>query len=263
MSSTGTLDDMANFGNWVRLRIVAMFAVVATASLLMALLSTNTMVKVISAAVAIFTLGMTGFLLYLYLQFSSRVGRIQNRLWQLTIDRLAWDGHGSALDIGTGNGALAVRLALRHPSADVTGVDIWGHGWEYSQRMCEANASHCKVAPRCTFRKASAAALPFPDGSFDAVISHFVFHEVSSTADKCEVVAEALRVLKPGGTFSFHDMFFNREFYGPEGNLEKQLEKLPLQDMELLRTQDILQFPALMNHRRVLGCAGILSGRKS
>jgi arsenite methyltransferase len=52
------------------------------------------------------------------------------------------------------------------------------------------------------FREACAEALPFPDGSFDAVISNGVFNLV---VDKVKALAEVFRVLKPGGRFLLAD----------------------------------------------------------
>lgn len=65
-----------------------------------------------------------------------------------------------------------------------------------------------------TFQKGDAAKLAFPDETFDAAVSNFVFHEVRSAKDKRDVVREALRVVKKGGTFSFQDMFSQKALYG-------------------------------------------------
>jgi precorrin-6B methylase 2 len=58
----------------------------------------------------------------------------------LVLSNLNWNGEGKALDIGCGNGALTVKLAKKHPKAQVTGIDYWGKRWEYSKSMCERNA---------------------------------------------------------------------------------------------------------------------------
>lgn len=42
----------------------------------------------------------------------------------------------------------------------------------------------------------------------DAAVSNFVFHEVRTQPDKRQVVREALRVVKKGGSFAFQDMKF-------------------------------------------------------
>jgi SAM-dependent methyltransferase len=102
--------------------------------------------------------------------FSPRGRSIQAKLWETVLDRLHWDGKGKALDIGCGNGPLTIALAQRHPEGHVTGIDTWGKAWDYSKAGCERNAAVAGVAERTSFEKASAAALPFDDESFDAAI---------------------------------------------------------------------------------------------
>ena len=92
------------------------------------------------------------------------------------------------LDIGTGTG-WAARLAAWRGAA-VTGVDI-APGMIDAARTLSAG-----IEPRPTFRLAAAEALPFPDESFDGVISTYgvIFSNTPSRA-----VAEMARVLRPGG----------------------------------------------------------------
>jgi 2-polyprenyl-6-hydroxyphenyl methylase/3-demethylubiquinone-9 3-methyltransferase len=86
------------------------------------------------------------------------------------------------LDIGCGGGLLAPHVAgYRH-----VGVDL-------SERALNVAASH-GVEPV----RADAAALPFADAAFDVVVAGEVLEHVE---DLDRVVAEALRVLRPGGTF--------------------------------------------------------------
>jgi tRNA1(Val) A37 N6-methylase TrmN6 len=65
------------------------------------------------------------------------------------------------LDIGSGNGVLAVTLAQQHDEAEIVGIDYWGKDWEYSKGVCEDNASAARVASRVHFQKGDAAALEF------------------------------------------------------------------------------------------------------
>jgi ubiquinone/menaquinone biosynthesis C-methylase UbiE len=56
--------------------------------------------------------------------------------------------------------------------------------------------------------------LPYPDGSFDAVLAYILFHEVPSRLfDK--IIGEVFRVLRPGGTFSIVDAPNNVPLPGP------------------------------------------------
>jgi SAM-dependent methyltransferase len=88
------------------------------------------------------------------------------------------------LDVATGAGCLAARAAGR--GASVVGVDI-------DESMVQlARRRH----PTLDLRQADATALPFEDGSFDAVIANFLVHHLRSAPD---AVAEFARVLAPGG----------------------------------------------------------------
>ena len=61
-----------------------------------------------------------------------------------------------------------------------------------------------KIGKQCGFVHGDANKLDFPDGSFDAVISNYVYHNIMG-ADKHALLLESLRVLKKGGVFVLHD----------------------------------------------------------
>jgi 2-polyprenyl-6-hydroxyphenyl methylase/3-demethylubiquinone-9 3-methyltransferase len=98
--------------------------------------------------------------------------------------RLVPPGGGELLDIGCGGGLLAPHLrglGYRHVGVDLTASAL------------EVAAEH-GVEPV----RADAADLPFEDGRFDVVVAGEVLEHVT---DLEAVVAEATRVLRPGGTF--------------------------------------------------------------
>ena len=66
------------------------------------------------------------------------------------------------LDVGTGTGAGAIRLAQRFPEATVVGVDL-------SEAMLEQARRNTPADLKVTYQRADASALPFADGSFDLV----------------------------------------------------------------------------------------------
>jgi ubiquinone/menaquinone biosynthesis C-methylase UbiE len=183
-------------------------------------------------------------------------------LWGLVIDYLGGDHRGKVLDIGTGNGPLAILVATHYPDVQVTGIDYWGAAWEYSQGVCEQNAAALDVADRTCFQKASASKLPFDDGTFDAAVSHFVFHEVADAPDKREVIREALRVIRKGGAFSFQDMFLDKALYGDTGDLLATIRSWGVADVQFVDTGKVLHLPRLLKHPRVLGKAALIYGRK-
>ena len=112
------------------------------------------------------------------------------------VEHLDWNGEGRLLDIGCGAAALTVRCAKAFPKAQITAMDYWGAEWNYAKEQCERNAQIEGVADRISFQKGDAAKLDFPDETFDAAVSNFVFHEVRTAKDKRDVVREALRVVK-------------------------------------------------------------------
>src|SRR5262245_22433361 len=188
-----------NFGNWIRIRIVLGFLVTGLILVALSAVIPIALVRVALWVLAGVVLATFAYLAYVYYQFSERGGGVQRRLWNLVIDQLPGDPRGQVLDIGTGNGPVAILLAAKYPDVRVTGIDYWGAAWEYSQLVCEQNAAALGVAERTRFQKASASKLPFEDGAFDAAISHFVFHEVADAPDKRAVIREALRVVRQGG----------------------------------------------------------------
>ncbi len=95
------------------------------------------------------------------------------------------------LDVATGNGGTAIAAARR--GCDVAGVDYVPALLERARQR--AAAEGFTVA----FDEADAEDLPYPDASFDHVLSTF---GVMFTADQQRAAAELLRVCRPGGTIS-------------------------------------------------------------
>jgi ubiquinone/menaquinone biosynthesis C-methylase UbiE len=86
------------------------------------------------------------------------------------------------LDVGTGTGAGAIRLAQRFPAATVVGVDL-------SDAMLAQARRNTAAELGVTYQRADASALPFPDGSFD-LVAH---------ANMIPFFDEVARVVAPGG----------------------------------------------------------------
>jgi len=107
--------------------------------------------------------------------------------------RLALRPGAAALDVGSGPGLLAVELAAEAgPDGLVCGIDISAD----MVAMASARAVPPASAP-VEFRQAGADRIPYPDGSFDAVVCTQVLEYV---ADVAGALGEMRRVLRPGGT---------------------------------------------------------------
>lgn len=72
---------------------------------------------------------------------------------------------GRALDLGTGTGAAARRVAERFPGAEVIGVDLSEDMLEEARR-----STPTEFRDRIRYEKADGSRLPFEDGSFDLVV---------------------------------------------------------------------------------------------
>jgi ubiquinone/menaquinone biosynthesis C-methylase UbiE len=106
--------------------------------------------------------------------------------WALQGENLS----GDMLEIGSGSGAMAAELLRRFPDVRVTATD-------YDDSMVEAARDRLReYGDRVHVKQANAAQLPFPDESFDAVLSFIMLHHV---IDWEKALDEAVRVLRPSG----------------------------------------------------------------
>ncbi|MGI6157878.1 MAG: class I SAM-dependent methyltransferase [Saccharofermentanales bacterium] len=126
-------------------------------------------------------------------------------------ERVELHANQTVLDVGCGSGALTIAVAKRHPEVTVIGVDRWGKEYDsFSQALCEANA-RAEGVHNVSFMPGDAKALPFPDATFDAVVSNYVYHNIPAR-DRRALLRETLRVLKKGGVFAIHDIMSPRRF---------------------------------------------------
>jgi SAM-dependent methyltransferase len=244
------------YGNWVSTKLI--YGSIAMTIPFLAL----------SFVFPIFVFGVIPFLLsfayfaYARYVFSQRGGNLQARIRNLVVEHLDWDGEGKGLDIGCGNAPLAIELAKRYPNAHMTGIDYWGGMWEYSKAVCESNAEIEGVAGRVSFQKASAAALPFEDGYFDAAVSNLVFHEVGDVKDKRELIREALRVVKKGSAFAFQDLFLLKRHFGDIDNLVAMMQSWGVEEVAFADTSDSDFIPKALRLPFMVGRIGIIYGKK-
>lgn len=112
---------------------------------------------------------------------------------------------GRVLDIGTGSGRLAVELAkVKDSNFDIIALDISADMLEKARQNVRQNG----VEDRVKFVLASASNLPFPDRSFDLVISYASLHHWIYPVP---VLNEINRVARDKGTIIIRD---NRRVYG-------------------------------------------------
>ena len=256
------MEDQLVFGNWIRKKILIILGSCTIGTFVLIFIPLGFFYRILMTCVCIFTAFSFLFPFYSYLMFSQKGARFQEKVYQLIIQNLGDQVTGRILDIGSGNGILAVKLAQQNPEVKVTGIDNWGKEWEYSKSNCERNAKVGQVEKRIRFQQGDAAKLAFNNGAFDAVVSNLTFHEVRSIEDKREAVRDALRVVKPGGRFAFIDYFYDRKFYGKPSEFKTYLKNMKLSQLEYRPLKELIPLPFLLRHPRILGKGGMIYGNK-
>jgi len=120
---------------------------------------------------------------------------------------------GNILEAGTGKGYFA--LALAREGFDFTSFDIS----DTEQQYARLNLMYYGWEKRIRFDLADAAALPYADGSFDAVFSVNMIHHLSSVT---RVINEFIRILSPSGKlilsdFNAHGMAIMDKVHASDG----------------------------------------------
>jgi len=112
------------------------------------------------------------------------------------------------LDLGCGTGTMTIMLKQGVPQAKVIGLD------GDKEVLTIARSKAIQAGVDVQWEQGLAYRLPYPDNSFDRVVSSLVFHHLVST-DKVRAFQEINRVLRPGGKFHMVD-------FGPPHNIYEQ-----------------------------------------
>jgi ubiquinone/menaquinone biosynthesis C-methylase UbiE len=251
-----------DYGNWVPKKV---FYVQWLAIIILALLTIFINIMLLRIVFCIGIITCIGFFIYFckaYSVFSYNGGGLSGKILDMMLSHLQWNGKGTALDIGCGSGALVIKMAKMFPDAKITALDYWGMGWDYNKEQCQQNAILEGVSDNIAFLNGSASKLPFEDESFDIVVSNFTFHEVRDTKDKKELIKEALRTVKKGGMFVFHDLFYIKNLYY---NLDKMLDDLRIHgiaEINIKETGNLEMIPKFLRTSFMLGGIGLIYGKK-
>lgn len=178
-------------------------------------------------------LGVTVWMILMYRAFSYNGKRQMSRqIIEGIAKHVQIPDGGKGLDVGCGSGALTIAVAKRNPKAQMTGLDRWGKEYaSFNKPLCENNAKAEGVG-NTSFVQGDATKLDFPDGSFDAVTSNYVYHNIPG--DRQALLLETLRVLKKGGTFAIHDIFSKSKY----GDMQAFVQKLRAQGYEQVELID-------------------------
>ena len=212
------------------------FAAATIVALVLTLIVGLSWLRIFLLILTVILAGMTVWTILMYRAFSYNGKRQMSRQ---IIDGVAEyvklpDG-GRGLDVGCGSGALTIAVAKRNPNGKVFGIDRWGAEYaSFSKKLCEDNAMVEGVSERTVFALGDALKLDFPDESFDAVTSNYVYHNIPSR-DRQTILLETLRVLKKGGSFAIHDIF-SKSKYGDMQAFVRKLRDMGYEQVELIPT---------------------------
>ena len=140
--------------------------------------------------------GGVGWVLPFYdrLSRAAGVGRVHERL----LHGAAVEPGHAVLDVGCGTGSLTVMAKHREPAATLVGLDPDPAALE--RAAAKADDHRLDIQWDVGF----GGCLPYPDGSFDRVLSAFVLHHMPAS-ERAQTLAEVRRVLRPHGSVHLVD----------------------------------------------------------
>lgn len=154
-----------------------------------------------------------GFYMGGYMTYGSRIGKLRtrDRLLDAVGELRPWRGSEAVLDVGSGRGLMVIGAAQRLHAAGngrAVGIDLWRTEDQSANSPAAAldNARLEGVADRVRIDTGDARALPYADGSFDVVLSHWVVHNLDRSEDRLKALDEMWRVLRPGGVLVVADI---------------------------------------------------------
>lgn len=116
-------------------------------------------------------------------------------------------GVGRVLDMGAGTGRSSIMVLESRPQATLVALDLFGESFEHHfgpsdspQQKLFANLKAAGVEQRATIKTGDMRQLPFEPAAFDAIVSAYAIDHLDRQGID-QALAEAARVVKPGGDF--------------------------------------------------------------
>ena len=164
----------------------------------------------------------------------------------------------SVLDVGCGTGTFVIMMQQAYPGARVAGLD------GDAQILDIARGKAASEGLNIRFSEAMSYAMPYPDGTFDLVVTSLMLHHLGRQA-KQDTANEMFRVLRPGG------LLFGIDFAEPRGTLGRALRPLARRFERVAENVDGL-LPVMFAeagfreygelHRYVFGSLALFRGEK-
>jgi ubiquinone/menaquinone biosynthesis C-methylase UbiE len=121
-----------------------------------------------------------------------------NGIYRILFEALPQGRYARVLDWGTGHGAALVTWQRLHPQSECHGVDLSAPCLKVANQRARENGM------RLLLSQQDLEHLDYPDAHFDLIFFNFMLHELPRSHTQA-LLAEACRVLKPGGLFAGHE----------------------------------------------------------
>jgi ubiquinone/menaquinone biosynthesis C-methylase UbiE len=154
------------------------------------------------------TCGTTSLLMI----YASKFGKVRDR--ERLLNLIPWRGDEQVLDVGCGRGLMLIGAAKKLKTGKATGIDIW-QSQDLSGNRPEATIENAQlegVSDRVEIQTADMRELPFPDGTFDSIVSSWAVHNLYDAKDREKAMRQIARVLKPGGWLVLRDIKYGGEY---------------------------------------------------
>ncbi len=119
----------------------------------------------------------------------------EKKIKQGLIDQCSFAGSETILDFGVGTATLSIMIKQQYPFMQVTGIDVDEGILQIAEK---------KIGLGIQLRLYDGYKIPFPDNTFDKIVSSLVFHHIT-TINKKDILHELFRVVKPGGELHIAD----------------------------------------------------------
>lgn len=106
---------------------------------------------------------------------------------------------GDWLDVGTGTALIPIRLCLQTNDCRILGTDLA----EQMLLLGHQNVLDAGLRQRIRLDRVDAKAMPYPDQSFEVVLSNSIVHHIPNPL---AVMSEMVRLVAPGGTLFVRDL---------------------------------------------------------
>lgn len=130
-----------------------------------------------------------------------------NEVASLPTESFLKSGAGRVLDIGAGTGRSSIMVLRARPQVTLVASDLFGKSFEHHfgsgespQQKLLNNLKAAGVEQRASIETADMRKLPFESASFDAIVSAYAVDHLNREGIN-QALAEAARVIKPGGDF--------------------------------------------------------------